>query len=232
MSENRNLQFTHNGEQFSIDLSHSIGQIDAALSGTGLAAFKEETGKRKIVIYDTNLWKVEHYGVAYLHYKLDKNTPNLLMPYNASSCYRMFNTYRGELLDLHDFDMFKIIDARNMFMNCRAKEINLSGIRVGSGMNILGMFNDCRYVKHLDLSSFTWVSTYNLSYLFSGCWDLEDVQLPKSFESAKEIQSIFYCCEALYKKYKTRDDQLLLDKLLTSTQRPKNKVLRALNLFG
>ena len=104
-------------------LLHDLCEI----TGGTWRIFHEETGKCNTVIYDADMFEVSHRdGVNYLHY-IGKDVVSL--PFNASSCYYMFEDYA-----FSDNFVFKNPDTRNI-------------------TNLVGMFSGAVFPENIHINT-------------------------------------------------------------------------------
>lgn len=187
--------------------------------------FKEDTGNKHWVFYDTEMysimcdrigkWKYLNYreesALAQMDGALDKNSTiidnpaNTLhasptIPINATSCRKMFYVCKSlENIDLSRFDTRNIVEMRCMFMNCKnLKQLDLSGFSTGNVCDMSHMFYSCSNLEQINLSG---LDTHNVEYMgqmFYKCESLKQLDL-SSFNTEKVLYMVemFSNCKSL-----------------------------------
>lgn len=90
-------------------------------------------------------------------------------------------------------------DMSSMFQNCRAlTELDLSSFDTGKVEDMTNMFLNCTSLKKLDLSSFNTSNVWIMNSMFNGCEALTELDL-SSFDTRKVtyMTSMFAYCRAL-----------------------------------
>ena len=92
--EDGNLTFSLEGKTYSLNVNseEERERVKAEVNTNSLAKydwFKEETGEKHWVLYNTEMYEMIRDDIFYLHYKKDSNLAPVI-PINASSCYKMF----------------------------------------------------------------------------------------------------------------------------------------------
>ena len=187
--------------------------------------FKEDTGNKHWVLYDTEMYLVKYDSTGqwrYLNYreenalaKMDSalaksshiignsaGTINAFptIPINATSCRKMFYGCKSlENIDLSRFDTKNIVTMCCMFMNCKnLKQLDLSGFSTGNVREMTHMFFRCSSLEQVNLSG---LDTYNVEYMgqmFYGCESLKQLDL-SSFNTEKVLYmgEMFSNCKSL-----------------------------------
>ena len=164
--------------------------------------FKEDTGNKHWVFYDTEMysimcdrigqWKYLNYreesALAQMDGALDKNSTiidnpaNTLhasptIPINATSCRKMFYGCKSlENIDLSRFDTSKVETMEAMFSNMYAlKYLDVSSFSTERLTNMDAMFDNCVNLVNLDLTSFDTGSVLYMLNTFSRCEQLEEI---------------------------------------------------------
>ena len=159
--------------------------------------FKEKTGEKHWVLYNTEMYEiVEDVKILYLHYKEDSNlTP--IIPINATSCYSMFEECsKHTSFDLSNFDTSKVTNMSYMFYNCsNLTSLDLSICNTSKVTSIHWMFCNCSKLVSLDLSSFSTSKVTDMSYMFCNCKSLTTLDL-SNFDTSKvtDMRYMFYGC--------------------------------------
>ncbi len=100
---------------------------------------------------------------------------------------------------LENLDTSEATDMSNMFNNCRAlTELDLSSFDTGKVEDMTNMFLSCTSLKKLDLSSFNTSNVKTMMSMFNGCSSLTELDL-SSFNTGKvtRMTSMFAHCSAL-----------------------------------
>lgn len=187
--------------------------------------FKEDTGNKHWVLYDTEMYSVKYDSIGqwrYLNYReenalaqMDRalakisstigNSAGTLnasptIPINATSCRKMFYGCKSlENIDLSRFDTKNIVTMCCMFTNCKKlKQLDLSGFSTGNVREMTHMFSRCSNLEQINLSG---LDTHNVEYMgqmFYRCKSLEQLDL-SSFNTEKVLYmgEMFSNCKSL-----------------------------------
>lgn len=187
--------------------------------------FKEDTGNKHWVLYDTEMYLVKYDSTGqwrYLNYReenaltqmdgaLAKNSHIIgnsagtinafpTIPINATSCRKMFYGCKSlENIDLSRFDTKNIVTMCCMFMNCKnLKQLDLSSFSTGNVREMTHMFFRCSSLEQVNLSG---LDTHNVEYMgqmFYGCESLKQLDL-NSFNTEKVLYmgEMFSNCKSL-----------------------------------
>lgn len=187
--------------------------------------FKEDTGNKHWVLYDTEMYLVKYDSTGqwrYLNYReenaltqmdgaLDQNSHIIgnsagtlnafpTIPINATSCRKMFYGCKSlENIDLSRFDTKNIVTMCCMFMNCKnLKQLDLSSFSTGNVCEMTHMFFRCSSLEQVNLSG---LDTHNVEYMgqmFYGCESLKQLDL-SSFNTEKVLYmgEMFSNCKSL-----------------------------------
>lgn len=180
--------------------------------------FKEDTGNKHWVLYDTEMYSVKYDSTGqwrYLNYREENalaqishtigNSAGTLnafptIPINATSCRKMFYGCKSlENIDLSRFDTKNIVTMCCMFTNCKKlKQLDLSGFSTGNVREMTHMFFRCSSLEQVNLSG---LDTHNVEYMgqmFYGCKSLEQLDL-SSFNTEKVLYmgEMFSNCKSL-----------------------------------
>ncbi len=86
---------------------------------------------------------------------------------------------------IENLDTSNVTNMSNMFQNCKGiKKLDLSSFDTSNVTNMSGMFNGCQYITSLNLSSFNTGKVENMSKMFSVCQDLTPLDL-SNFDTRK-----------------------------------------------
>ena len=180
--------------------------------------FKEDTGNKHWVFYDTEMYSVKYDSTGqwrYLNYReesalaqnsttMDNPTGTLhaspTIPINATSCKKMFYGCKSlENIDLSRFDTRNIVNMCCMFTDCKKlKQLDLSGFSTGNVREMIHMFSRCSNLEQINLSG---LDTHNVKYMgqiFYGCKSLKQLDL-SSFNTEKVLYmgEMFSGCKSL-----------------------------------
>lgn len=187
--------------------------------------FKEDTGNKHWVLYDTEMYSVKYDSIGqwrYLNFREENaltqmdgalaqnshiigNSAGTLnafptIPINATSCRKMFYGCKSlENIDLSRFDTKNIVTMCCMFMNCKnLKQLDLSGFSTGNVREMTHMFFRCSSLEQVNLSG---LDTHNVEYMgqmFYGCESLKQLDL-SSFNTEKVLYmgEMFSGCKSL-----------------------------------
>ena len=170
---NGNLTFTLEGKTYSLNVNseEERERVKTEVNTNSLAKydwFKEETGEKHWVLYNTEMYEMIRDDIFYLHYKKDSNLAPVI-PINASSCYKMFYDCTTSF-NLSNFDTSKMTDMSWMFDNCLSlTTLDLSNFDTSNVTNMSYMFSKCQSLTSLDLSSFDTSRVTDMSHMFSYC---------------------------------------------------------------
>lgn len=205
------LVFLYKGQRYAVDTESDESRenckeiLNSLDSEHTFNWFKEETGNKQWVLYDTKYFYIEQFDpFKCLHYKEDNNTGDtLIIPLNCSSCCKMFEDYRGKSLTLSQFDTTGVVTMQYMFARSHNLiKLDLSGFNTESVKEMQSMFRCCDNLALLNLSSFSTENLTSTEYMLSGCRSLEFLDLT-SFNtiSLKLLHHMFYACSNLQRIY-------------------------------
>lgn len=205
------LVFLYNGQRYAVDVEseESRENCKETLNNLGFGhtfdQFKEETGNKQWVLYDTDYFYTGKLGILKcLRYKENNAAGNkVIIPLNCSSCFHMFYNYQGRYLDLSHFDTTGITTMEGMFSTCsNLVKLDLSNFNTESVENMRYMFEDCSNLFLLDVSSFSTENVVNMECMFFECDSLEFLDLT-SFDTAsiESLYRMFYDCNSLQRIY-------------------------------
>ena len=198
---NGNLTFTLEGKTYSLNVNseEERERVKTEVNTNSLAKydwFKEETGEKHWVLYNTEMYEMIRDDIFYLHYKKDSNLAPVI-PINASSCYKMF--YEIIEHNSSNFDTSKMTDMSWMFDNCLIlTTLDLSNFDTSNVTNMSYMFSECKSLTSLDLSNFDTSKVTDMSYMFSYCSRLISLDL-SSFDTSNvtDMSYMFEDCSGL-----------------------------------
>lgn len=200
--DNGNLTFELEGKTYSLNVNSEkererVKEEVNANSLTKYDWFKERSGEKHWVLYNTKMYEAER--IDFLHYRSDCDLV-LEIPINATSCHLMFSGCTSlTRLDLNNFNTFNITTMRSMFFNCSAlTQLDLSSFNTSKVIDMSAMFLYCSALTQLNLSNFDTSKVTDMSSMFSGCSSLTQLDL-SNFNTSNVIYMnwIFYYCRAL-----------------------------------
>ena len=201
--ENGNLTFTLEGKIYSLNVNseEEREKVKEEINTNSLTKydwFKEETGEKHWVLYNTEMYEMIRDDVFYLHYKKDSNLAPVI-PINASSCYKMFYDCTTSF-NLSNFDTSKMTDMSWMFGYCsRFMSLDLSSFDTSNVTDMSYMFEDCSGLTLLDLSNFNTENVTDMHYMFKYCDSLTTINVSNQWntDSVKFSIKMFKKCYSL-----------------------------------
>lgn len=158
-------------------------------TGRNFRWFKETTGNRHWVIYDSDMYEISNecdtnlLGLekfAYLHYKEESGLEPEL-PINATSCHCMFyqcSLIKSFTLEKELFDTTNIVTMFGMFSACCCLEnLDVSALATPNLVDMAEMFRGCISLKEIDLRNFNTSKVTDMEKLFEGCYSLTKILL-------------------------------------------------------
>ena len=124
------------------------------------------------------------------------NGVNVTNPKGNTSCYRMFENFKGTSLDLSKFNTSEITNMSFMFANCcNLKSLNLFSFNTHKVTDMSGMFCECINLKTLNISKFNTENVTNMEDMFNTCMNLKHLNL-SMFNTNKitDMDNMFYDC--------------------------------------
>lgn len=205
------LVFLYKGQRYAVDTESDESRENCKEILNNLDSehtfdwFKEETGNKQWVLYDTKYFYIEQFDpFKCLHYKEGNNAGDtLIIPLNCSSCNKMFENYRGKSLTLSQFDTAGVVTMQYMFAHSyNLVKLDLSGFNTESVKDMQYMFRCCSKLFLLDISNFSTENLISTEYMFSGCVSLEFLDLTSfNTTSLKLLHCMFYDCSNLQRIY-------------------------------
>lgn len=160
--------------------------------------FKEGTGEKHWILFNTEMYEAEDF---YLHYK-ESSLLAPVIPINATSCYVMFRDCSHTLsLDLGDFNTSNIVDMDHMFARCsNFTTLDLSGFNTSKVTVMRSMFEYCTALLYLDLSWFDTSKVTDMNSMFYSCSNATLIDVSK-FDTSNviDMSHMFAYCKSLIK---------------------------------
>ena len=134
---------------------------------------------------------------------------NNLANFDASKATSMAGMFQGctslTSLNLASLKANSATDMSNMFEGCtNLTTLTLTGLTANttSGINMTGMFQNCKKIRGLDFSSFNGCTAINLAHIFEGCARLQNADVSSfiskvATSSATSMSSMFQDCTGL-----------------------------------
>lgn len=209
--EEKFFAFTYNKHIYTVNLNSKQSREDCQArinhnTGKKFKWFKESTGKRNWVLYDSDMYKVRcsnfitHYDVV-LQY-IDKDfRPE--MPINASSCRCMFalhgRRFAADVLDFSNFNTENIVDMAYMFNGFyKCRSITLNKLNTSNVVDMTGMFSDCTEMEYLNIKNFDTSKVVSMAGMFSRCHSLIEIDLSGfDLTNVQNAHYMFYGCREL-----------------------------------
>lgn len=209
--EEKFFAFTYNKHIYTVNLNSKQSREDCQArinhnTGKKFKWFKESTGKRNWVLYDSDMYKVRcsnfitHYDVV-LQY-IDKDfRPE--MPINASSCRCMFalhgRRFAADVLDFSNFNTENIVDMAYMFNGFyKCRSITLNKLNTSNVVDMTGMLSDCTEMEYLNIKNFDTSKVVSMAGMFSRCHSLIEIDLSGfDLTNVQNAHYMFYGCREL-----------------------------------
>lgn len=199
--ENSNLTFELEGKTYSLNVNSEKERerVKKEVNANYLVEygwFKEKTGKKHWVFYNTKMYEICNLN---LKYREDSDLAPIV-PINATSCYgTFFDCKKLTSIDLSNFNTRNVTDMNNMFYNCkRLTSLNLNGFDTSNVTDMCGMFSNCLKLTSLYLSNFNTSQVTNMGGMFGDCKQLISLDL-SSFNTSRVINmsGMFDNCQQL-----------------------------------
>ena len=202
--ENGNLTFSLDGRTYSLNVNskEERERIKEEVNANSLAKynwFREGSGKRHWVLYNTEMYGVLRIdSIECLRYKEYSGlTP--IIPINATSCHSMFYDCPSlTSLDLGNFDTSKVLDMSQMFLNCLSLiSLDLSNFDTSKVTTMHMMFEGCKSLNSLDLSNFNTSRVITMYCMFYGCKKLTSIYISDKWKTNKVTEDVAMfdrCC--------------------------------------
>lgn len=201
------LSFVINFDKYTLNVNSEEAREDCIrklkmLTGADFAWFREECGLKHWVLYNTKMYEVIGENMFYYEHLryCHEYGPAPTLPFNATSCYKMFNLYdKVENLNFSNFRTSHVVDMRLMFANwTRVKNIDLSTFNTENVNDFCAMFNGCNNVQFINVSSFKTPKVEDMSYMFTGCVKLLELSITGfSKENLQKVDGMFADCMSL-----------------------------------
>ena len=202
--EDGNLAFSLEGKTYSLNVNSEEEResIKAEVNANSLAKydwFKEKTGEKHWVLYNTEMYGIDFYDKNSLYYRKDSDLAPVV-PINATSCYFMFyHCVTLAQLNLSNFDTSNIVTMYGMFDGCKnLTSLDLSNFDTSKVTKMNYMFCNCSKLTQLDLSNFNTSKVIDMYSMFSNCSKLTSLDLG-NFDTSQvtNMGQMFYICSAL-----------------------------------
>ena len=203
---NDNITFELEGKIYSLNVNSEKERerVKEEVNANSLAKydwFKEETGEKHWVFYNTEMYEIEQTYThdKYIHYKENSNLDPVI-PVNATSCYHMFSFCKTLIqLDHSSFNNINITTVEQMFYYCeKLNQLNISNFDTSQVINMCGMFYGCTALTELNLSNFNTSNVISMRSMFDNCKALTQLDL-SNFDTSHvtDMYAMFNGCEAL-----------------------------------
>ena len=206
--EDGNLTFELEGKTYSLNVNskEERERVKEEIDTNSLTKydwFKEETGEKHWVLYNTEMYEINYDGHAnryHLNYR-DRIRLATEIPINASSCAFMFAFSKDRTrIDLAKLNTEGIVDMQAMFAFCpNLKYLDTSMLKTDSALNTIDMFKGCRSLAKLDLRNAAMFGIKKTRGMFASCVSLEKIVVSKRFNTSKVLDSynMFSNCRSL-----------------------------------
>ena len=202
--ENGNLTFELEGRTYSLNVNSEEDResVKAEVNANSLAKydwFKEKTGEKHWVLYNTEMYGIDFYDKNSLYYRKDSDLAPVV-PINATSCYFMFyHCVTLAQLNLSNFNTSNIVTMYGMFDGCKnLTSLDLSNFDTSRVTKMNYMFCNCSKLTQLDLSNFNTSKVTDMYSMFSKCSKLTSLDLG-NFDTSQvtNMGQMLYICSAL-----------------------------------
>lgn len=188
------LRFSKRNISYKVDINSNESRLECIKqlrenTGRNFRWFKETTGNRHWVIYDSDMYEISNecdtnlLGLekfAYLHYKEESGLEPEL-PINATSCHCMFyqcSLIKSFTLEKELFDTTNVVTMFGMFSACCCLEnLDVSALATPNLVDMAEMFRGCISLKEIDLRNFNTSKVTDMEKLFEGCYSLTKILL-------------------------------------------------------
>ena len=188
------LRFSKRNISYKVDVNSKESRLECIKqlrenTGRNFRWFKETTGNRHWVIYDSDMYEISNecdtnlLGLekfAYLHYKEESGLEPEL-PINATSCHCMFyqcSLIKSFTLEKELFDTTNVVTMFGMFSACCCLEnLDVSALATPNLVDMAEMFRGCISLKEIDLRNFNTSKVTDMEKLFEGCYSLTKILL-------------------------------------------------------
>lgn len=207
--ENGNITFELEGKTYSLNVNSKeererVKEEVNANSLTKYDWFKEETGEKHWVLYNTEMYEINYDGHAnryHLNYR-DRIRLAPVIPINATSCYAMFRDCSHlPTLNFSDFDTSNVVDMDYMFARCsNFITLDLSGFNTSKVTEMRSMFEHCTALLYLDLSRFDTSKVTDMNSMFYRCSNATFIDVA-NFDTSNviDMSNMFAYCKSLIK---------------------------------
>lgn len=189
--EDGNLTFELEGKTYSLNVNskEERERVKEEIDTNSLTKydwFKEETGEKHWVLYNTEMYgpKEDNRNLN-LHYNPRCNqTP--IIPINATSCRNMFSDCdKLTELNLSKLNTVNIVSMKGMFKNCRKiTTLDLDNLITSKVTDMSSMFEACTKLVNLNLSNFDTSNVTHMCFMFEHNLNLTALDL-SSFDTSK-----------------------------------------------
>ena len=204
--EDGNLIFILEGKTYSLNVNSEKERerVNSEVNANSLVKydwFKEETGEKHWVLYNTEMYEVscDIWRKHFLHYK-ENCSLNPVIPINATSCHFIFKECKSlSQLDLSNFDTSKVVVMNHMFSNClKLTALDLSNFDTSKVTGMSSMFSCCKNLIALNISNFNTSKVIDMYCMFYSCESLTQLNL-SSFDTSKVtgMYQMFNWCRSL-----------------------------------
>lgn len=101
-----------------------------------------------------------------------------------------------------------VTDMKEMFYQCAAREIDVTGFNTSKVTNMFAMFGECFNLETIDVRHFNIAKGTEINYMFYSCSRLKTIYCDNTWDALSSADSPFYFCTALtgYDSAKTSGD--------------------------
>lgn len=117
---------------------------------------------------------------------------------NNSCDYLFYECGNNTINYIKNLDTSRVTSMKDMFSNCKASEIDVSGFDTSNVTNMYNMFYLCSNLKEIDISNFNMDKLSQCDSMFSSCTNLEKLVVNENQSTTlTNLQSMFNGCKSL-----------------------------------
>ena len=211
---NNTYTFTEAMDNCILSLTDKAGNDSSSISiiiiDTSIAPFGEDSNWDYLLNENEETITLKHHNkfdekniIVYSNYIINNKTYKTVIANNdedSESNYLFSNNYLIESVFFSkDIDYSKIKNASYMFNNCQyLKSVNLFNFNANNVDNMACMFNTCPSLKNVIFGNFNTSNVKDMSYMFSGNKSLESLDLTSfNTSNVRMTAGMFSGCEKL-----------------------------------
>lgn len=161
------------------------------------SVFTDVSQSLKVISKNKNIKSMAYLFYSYRGNELDLSEFDTSEVTNMSCMFLYANNLTE--VDMSNFDTSKVETMRGMFSECNIEKIDFD-LDTSNVKNMGFMFNGCSNLKELNLNKMDTSNVRNMSYMFCMCKRLEKIDV-RGFDTSRvnTMQNMFMCCTHLKK---------------------------------